>query len=80
MYVGRLTLSATLTLQSAIVTLSKARTNVAIVIGSTTVTMDTLLTAVTPTFGVVRVFVEVGVASLAVMSGIVSIIEVLLKQ
>ena len=42
--------------------------------------MDTLLTAVTPTFGVVRVFVEVGVASLAVISGIVSIIEVLLEQ
>ena len=82
MYVGMPTLIATLTLQSATVTLSKEGTKAGAALGTllTAAFWATPCTVVTPTFGVVRVFVEVNVASVDVLFGVVSIIEVLLKQ
>lgn len=65
MYVGMPTLIATLTLQSATVTLSKEGTKAGAALGTllTAAFWATPCTVVTPTFGVVRVFVEVNVAS-----------------
>lgn len=79
MHVGTPALIVILTLQSATVTLSKSSTKASIMIPSTTVTLGTSATAASQAIPCTA-FVEVGVAGVAVMFGVVSIIVVLLKQ